>query len=296
MFRALGDRWGQLQSMEWLGALARIRGDYERATQLHRDGLRMAEALGLWPQAADQLSWLGRVAMHRGDHVQARNLHERALRLAARQSYAPGETFAELGLGLLARREGRLDAAEVHLRSVLERSRAIGVTPGVAMTLSLVELGFVAEQQGDAGAAQALHLDGLAASRKLGDPRATALALEGLAGARALAGHHGQAARLLGMADAARRSAGAPLPPAEQGDVARITAAARTALGEEAFASESALGANLDPDDPLSWISPAPPRHERLEAGNPLAGERRDIGRNGRRPDRGQPARTLEQD
>jgi len=279
MFHALGDHWGQLQSMEWLGALARIRGDYERATQLHRDGLRMAEELGSWPQAADQLSWLGRIAMHLGDHMQAQDLHERAMRLAARHSYTPGETFAELGLGLVARRQGRLDAAEAHLRSVLKRSRAVGVTPGVAETLSLVELGFVAEQRGDAAAAQALHLDGLAASRMLGDPCAMALALEGLAGARTLAGHHGLAARLLGMADAVRRSAGAPLPPAEQGDVARITAAARTALGEEAFASESEFGANLDPNDALSWISSASPRHEWLEAVSGLVGERRDIGR-----------------
>ncbi len=258
MFRALGDRWGQLQSMEWLGALARIRGDYGRATRLHRDGLRMAEELGLWPQAADQLSWLGRVAMHLGDHAQARDLHERAKRLAARHSYTPGETFAEIGLGLVARREGRLDAAEAHLRSVLERSRSADTVPGVGVTLSLAELGFVAEQRGDAAAAQTLHLDGFAASRKLGDPRAMALALEGLAGARALAGHHVQAARLLGMADAARRSAGAPLPPAEHGDVDRITATVRTALGEEAFASELAVGAKLDPHDAPGWISPVP--------------------------------------
>jgi hypothetical protein len=256
--------------------------------------LRIAEELGSWPQAADQLSWLGRIAMHHGDHAQARDLHERAMRLAARQSYTPGETFAELGLGLVARREGRLDAAEAHLRSVLERSRAVGVTPSVAVTLSLVELGFVAEQRGDAAAAQALHLDGLVASRKLGDPRTMALALGGLAGASALAGHHGQAARLLGMADAVRRSAGTPLPPPEQGDVARITAAARTALGEVAFASEFAFGANLDSHDPLHWTSHAPPPHEWLKAVSGLADERRDLGQNGRRPGPDQPARTLE--
>jgi hypothetical protein len=172
----------------------------------------------------------------------------------------PGETFAEIGLGLLARRQGRLDAAEAHLRSVLERSRPADIVPGVAVTLSLAELGFVAEQRGDAAAAQTLHLDSLAASRKLGDPRAMALALEGLAGARALAGHHGQAARLLGIAAAARRSAGAPLPPAEQGDVHRITATVRTALGEEAFASELAAGAKRDPQDALGLISPVPTR------------------------------------
>jgi predicted ATPase/DNA-binding SARP family transcriptional activator len=265
LFRALEDRWGQLQSMEWLGALARIRGDYGRATRLHRDGLRMAEELGLWPQAADQLSWLGRVAMHLGDHAQARDLHERAMRLAARQSYTPGETFAEIGLGLVARREGRLDTAEAHLRGVAERSRPADVEPGIGVALTLAELGFVAEQRGDATAAQTLHLDGFAAARKLGNPRAMALALEGLAGARALAGHHGQAARLLGMADAARRSAGSPLPPAEHGDVDRITAKVRTALGEEAFASEFAAGAKLDPHDALGLIGRVPtnPRRTR---------------------------------
>jgi predicted ATPase/DNA-binding SARP family transcriptional activator len=257
LFGALADRWGQLQSMEWLGALARIHGDYQRATRLHRDALHIAEALGLWPQAADQLSWLGRIAMHLGDHTQARDLHERAMRLAARHSYTPGATFAEIGLGLLARREGRLDAAETHLRGVLERSRLADDVPGVAVTLSLAELGFVAEQRGDAAAAQTLHLDSLATSRRLGDPRAMALALEGLAGARALAGHHRQAAQLLGIAAAARRSVRAPLPPAEQGDVNRITATVRTELGEDAFACEFAVGAKLDPEDALGLISPS---------------------------------------
>jgi hypothetical protein len=196
--------------------------------------------------------------MHLGDHAHAQDLHKRAMRRAARHSYTPGETFAELGLGLVARREGRLDAAEAHLRSVLERTRPADAAPSVAVALSLAELGFVAEQRGDAAAARALQLDAFAASRRLGDPRAMALALEGLAGAGALAGHHGQAARLLGMAGAARRSAGAPLPPPEQGDVDRITAAARAALGEEAFAREFAVGTKLDPHDALAWISPVP--------------------------------------
>jgi hypothetical protein len=68
-----------------------------------------------------------------------------------------------------------------------------------------------------------------------------------------LAGHHSQAARLLGTAEAARRSAGAPLPPAEHAEVDRITATVRTALGEEAYASEFAVGAKLDPHDALGW-------------------------------------------
>jgi hypothetical protein len=40
-----------------------------------------------------------------------------------------------------------------------------------------------------------------------------------------------------------------PLPPAEGGDVARITAAARTALGDEAFDAHVRRGSQLRPGE-----------------------------------------------
>ncbi|HEX2314310.1 MAG TPA: hypothetical protein VHJ17_11270, partial [Thermomonospora sp.] len=57
------------------------------------------------------------------------------------------------------------------------------------------------------------------------------------------------AARLLGAADAARRSVGAPLPAAERGDTDRITTAATTALGENAFTDAFAEGTALSVHD-----------------------------------------------
>ncbi|MQS34622.1 hypothetical protein, partial [Streptomyces katsurahamanus] len=74
------------------------------------------------------------------------------------------------------------------------------------------------------------------------DPRAHALALEGLAGVEALDGDHAGAARLLGRAAALRSSVGVPLPEAERGDVDRIGAAARAALGDAEFGSEFRAG------------------------------------------------------
>jgi predicted ATPase len=249
LFRDLGDRWGQIQATEWLGAHAIATGDNDLAARLYREGHRMAEELGLWPEAADQLSWLGRITLLTGDAAQARALHERAMRLAADHGYMPGAGFAEIGLAEAARRQGDLDAAERHLRRVLDHVRQTGLETGVADVLILAQLGFVAEQRGEAAAAGALHLDAFAIARKLGDPRALALALEGLAGAQALAGQHEHAAHLLGAATAARESAGAPLPPAERIDVDRITARLRTALGEADFAAAFRRGSELDPDD-----------------------------------------------
>ena len=254
LFVELGDRWGQLQATEWLGELAEVSGDYPLATELHTEGLRMAEELGLWPQASDRLSWLGRCALLAGDHRLAREHLERARRLATEQSYKPGEVFARMGQGFLARRQGRLDEAEEHLRAVLGWSRQAGFELGVAGALTLAELGFAAEQRGDPAAARRLHLDGLAVARGLGDPRAVALALEGLAGADALAGHPDHAAVLLGAAAAARESVGAPLPPAERGDIDRAMGLARHAVGEEAFAAGFDRGRSLAPDAALAHV------------------------------------------
>ncbi|MFF4624431.1 BTAD domain-containing putative transcriptional regulator [Nonomuraea jabiensis] len=246
LFRELGDRWGELRAAENLGTLAEITGDYERAAELRADGLRMAEELGLWSSVSDALSRLGRIALLTGDHARADDYHERARRLAVAQSNRPAEEFAELGLALSARRQGRLDEAERRLRAWLGWVRDVAGEPGAALILA--ELGFVAEQRGDAAAALELQLEGLRAARRVGDPRATALALEGLAGARALGGRHEEAALLLGRAAALRAAAGAPLPAGERGDVDRITAAVRAVLGQEALDAALARGAAAEPE------------------------------------------------
>ncbi|MFI0449599.1 BTAD domain-containing putative transcriptional regulator [Actinomadura sp. 6N118] len=235
LFRDAGDRWGLLQATEVLGVLAEAVGDYERAARLHRDGLAMAEELGSYAEVSYKLSRLGRIALLTGDHAEAAELHERGRRIAAEQSHKRMEQFAEIGLALVARRRGDLDAAERYLRTWVDWIRDVDGAPGLALVLA--ELGFVAEQRGDARMAAELHSEGLAAARSTGNPRAVALAFEGLAGAAALDGKAGEAARLLGEAAAARAAAGAPLPPAERGDVDRITAAVRGVLSEEEFDS-----------------------------------------------------------
>ncbi|MFG2075956.1 BTAD domain-containing putative transcriptional regulator [Nonomuraea maritima] len=252
LFRRLGDRWGELRAAENLGTLAEITGDYERAAALRREGLTMAEELGLWSSVSDALSRLGRIALLTGDHAAADEHHERAARLAAAQSNRPAEEFAELGLALSARRQGRLAEAERRLRTWLSWVEDVSGDPGAALILA--ELGFVAEQRGDAAGALDLQRRALAVARKVGDPRAIALALEGLAGALALDGHPEQAARFLGRAAALRASAGAPLPPAERGDVNRIEATLRTALGPDTVAAAMTNGATLPLED-----QPSPP-------------------------------------
>ncbi|WP_460444151.1 ATP-binding protein, partial [Amycolatopsis cihanbeyliensis] len=202
LFRGLGERWGQSQAMSLLAVLAEVTGDHAGAAELHSAGLRLAEELGLWTEAADRLAGLGRIELLRGDHARSWELHERGMRLAAEQGSKGVELYAQIGLGLGARREGKLDLAEEQLNAVLDWNVRVRAEEHNAVPLALVlaELGFVAEQRGDAAGARARHLRGLALARRTRDPRALALAMEGLAGAQALAGHHEHAARLLGAA------------------------------------------------------------------------------------------------
>ncbi|MGW2771415.1 AfsR/SARP family transcriptional regulator [Streptomyces olivaceoviridis] len=248
LFRELGDGWGELQTVSPLAVLAEIKGEYTRAAHRQREGLRIARELCLQAEVSARLSGLGRLALLARDFDRARRLHEQARRIAVEQGYKYGEIHADMGLALGARRSGDLDAAEAHLRRI--RAAHADVSSPAGDHLRHAELGFLAELRGDAARSAAHHLRGLRIAHSLDEPRALALSLEGLAGTAALCGHRSGAtcaALLLGAAHAARRSVGAPLPPAERGDVDRVTAAARAVLGPRAFTEAFERGARLTP-------------------------------------------------
>ncbi|MFD9458066.1 BTAD domain-containing putative transcriptional regulator [Streptomyces sp. NPDC059985] len=247
LFSALGDRWGQLQTVFPRAALHEIAGDHPRAARLHEEGLALAEELGLWTEAAKRLCALGRLALLTGDLTAARERHDRARKLAREQNHGAGEADARIGLGMIARRTGDLRGAESHMDAVLAWFRATGYGPGAA--LALAELGFTAELRGEPSRARALHAEGLAVARELGDVRAQALAWEGLAGAAAAGGAAERAAELLGAAHAARLSTGAPLPEAERHDVDRVWSACLAAAGPAASEAAFVRGMSRAPQD-----------------------------------------------
>jgi hypothetical protein len=245
LFAELGDRWGRLQATDWVGALAELRGEYERAAALHREGLRWAEELGLWPHVGGKLSWLAWLAVQTRDYTQGRELAERAYRLAVEQDSPSATVFAELSLGFAARRDGKLDVATAHLTRLAERGRG-EAQPALYLPMVLVELGYAAEQGGDPAAGLALHVEAFDVAAAMAASRDAVIALEGMASA---VGSPEVAARLLGAAAAARRATAAPAAPAERDEIDRVTDRVLAALGRERFDELVAEGARLSPGE-----------------------------------------------
>jgi predicted ATPase/DNA-binding SARP family transcriptional activator len=236
LFAELGDRWGRLQATDWVGGLAEIRAEYDKAAALHRDGLRWAEELSLWVEVGSKLSWLAWIAVQTRDYAQAHELGARALKLAEESDYPAAAVFAELSVGFAARRDGKLDVASAHLEhlvAVAEREEQ----PALYLPMVLVELGYAAELGGDPAAALELHKRAFDAAEAMGAPRDMISALEGIASATA---DPETAARVLGAAADARTRQGLTAGPAERDEIERV---ARRLRG-----FEEAMKAGLSPD------------------------------------------------
>jgi predicted ATPase/DNA-binding SARP family transcriptional activator len=246
LFAQLGDRWGRLQASDWLGGLAEFQGRSERAAAVHRAGLRWATELSLWPAVGAKLSWLAWLAVQGRDYENAREMAERAYRLAVEQGAPTAVVFAEMSLGMAARRSGRLEPAVTHLTRIAERGRAEPQPPPY-LPMILVELGYTRERQGDLAAARALHVEAYEAA--IGSTRDGIGAVEGLA---ALA-EPAAAARMLGAAATARDQNAAPAAPAEQDELDRVARRAVASLGRERFDELVAEGAKLSLDQAVAF-------------------------------------------
>ncbi|MGC5379210.1 BTAD domain-containing putative transcriptional regulator [Micromonospora sp. DT68] len=245
LFAKLGDRWGRLVATEWVGGLADMRGEHERAAALHREGLRWAEELALWPQVGSTLSWLAWLAVQTRDYAQGRELAERAYQMALEQATPSAIVFAQMSLALAARRDGKRDVAVTHLSHLVEQGRA-EPCPALYLPLVLVELGYAVEQDGDPDAALALHVEAFAAAEAIASTRDTIGPLEGMASA---VRSPEAAARLLGAAAAARLATHSPASPAERDETDRVAERVLAVLGRERFDALVAEGMELSPSE-----------------------------------------------
>ena len=283
LFRELGDTYGIGAALSGLGAVASWQGDYPAAWALLVEGLALLRQLGDKRQIGAALICLGLVALHQGDYPAARAQHEESLALSReledkrdiglarmylglgalyRGDFPPAQALLEESLALfreledqwgtdttltllgnLALAKGEYPVARARHEESLARCRELVDRLGIAEALN--GLGTGACRQGDYRRAGGLYAESLTLCRTVGDTRLSAEVLEGLAGVAAAQGQAHTAAQLLGATDTLRAATAAPVPPPRRADYDRTVAAARAALGEDAFAVAWAAGQAL---------------------------------------------------
>jgi predicted ATPase/DNA-binding SARP family transcriptional activator len=256
-FRALGDRWGMAMALEQLAELAAWRGDRARSIALTDEALDLAGQLDAVDDVAGLLCRRAGGSVRAGDLAGAGADYERAAELARRAGTPEKLANAHHGLGAVARLRGDLAEARRLCETALAECPTGWFAAEETRAEILIALGRIAEAEGDAGEARAWHRRALTAtlattlgSRGSAGPPAAA---EALAGVALLEGDPEHAALLLGVGRLLRGSSVAGDP-----DVARVSAAAKARIGEEAFELAYQQGAAMTRDQALATLG-APP-------------------------------------
>ena len=125
LYRDLGDRLGQMNTLLWTGTLQRVTGDYLAATGSLSRALELSRSLGNRLGEANALHYLGAVRGATGDHAAAASDLLLALDLFRGLGDRQGEANALCYLGDVQVQAGEYDAAAGSLTRALR-----GVPPG----------------------------------------------------------------------------------------------------------------------------------------------------------------------
>jgi tetratricopeptide (TPR) repeat protein len=261
--RALGSKGGTAWSLELLGMIAWVMGDYPRATVHNEESLALYRELGDRRGMASVLHQLGDVAREQGDYARATELfaESRGLYLELNDSWGIAAGF--LGMGDVLLNQGNATRAALSFEQAVDMYRVIGDKGQWATALRC--LGRAAHVQGDDERAFALYMESLVSFREQQKVQGVAGCLVNIASVWGARGRPIRAARLLG---AAQTLFGPRFVPSvgitgllvdEERDVANV----RAQLDEATFAAawaegqaltlEQAIAEALDDETPASW-------------------------------------------
>lgn len=241
--RALGDRPGIAASLNNVGILARKQRDLARARALYEESLSIKHDGNDTAGIAVTLHNLAGIARDEGEYERATALlnESLALRRAVGDRWGIGLTLSVLGQ--VALKQGDWRTARRLLDESLAIKRELGDTAGI--TLSLRYLAEVAWSRGDLGRAAALYRESLALLRILGTKDDIDECLDGLAAVAAAQGQMERVPLLVGAAAHLRDDAGDDRSADERALMDDAAAAARRALGGDAFDALWAAGRTM---------------------------------------------------
>ncbi|CAG0927894.1 Putative HTH-type transcriptional regulator [Thermoflexales bacterium] len=222
---------------EWgAGMLIAVSRDEVRAA------VHLERSLRLWERTEDTrgiagaLTALGARAMYQGNYGRAIHYQREALKLYESEGELQGLAYAHNALGESLRAAGDYAASRAHYQASLELAQQTDHQRGVAVAIS--NLAQVEIAEGQLATAREHLITGLALFREIGDAvnvAACVMSLGCLYAAFNTEAEALQAAQLFGLADRVLRESGGTLEAADRREAEKYQAAARAALGDDAF-------------------------------------------------------------
>jgi predicted ATPase/class 3 adenylate cyclase len=233
-----------------LGGAAFVQGDLDEARALIEAAQADAKALGFRLVEARALHQLGVIAVAQGNFDHATDLLTRAETDYRDVGSWIDIAFCRNDLGYIRLSQGNTDVAMALFEDAMAIARERG--DQIAIALMQVSLGDALSVQGNIAGAAEMFRDGLTAAQKLADERTIAGCLRGLASVALVDGRVAQAVRLLAAEDASRAPNRLHIfgYAAERREHDLDTA--RSALGQDPFASAWDQGTVLQVDEAVA--------------------------------------------
>jgi len=236
-----------------LGILAMFQREHQRASGLFEESLALYKTAGSITFTSMLLYFLSRTRLREGELTQARVLIEEVQALV-RIVHSKWEGALALNvMGEIALLQGEMERAERLLGESIQLSQEMGDRQNMVCTRLM--LASLALTQGNDASARAQYEEGLALALELGATGAIAAGLKGLGCVAAAQGHSTWTALLWGAAENFPESLNVYIP---QTLFERARAAARTHLGEAAFARALADGRAMTPVQALAAYKALP--------------------------------------
>jgi len=222
------------------GQFAYFTGQYAASRRFLEESLAIARAIAVPARIADALQPLGLACLAEGDTDSARKHLEDALGLVRGLGDKRNIAAALVALAQLRRAEGKLAAAEPLYQDALALAHEIGDHETIAvvlLNLSMTSIGLGAHDRAAKSLLEALDIVEQTGSRRTGQS-----VLEVAAGLAAARSESEFAARLYGTAQAQQAVNSLRRSAADEAFLEPLVAAARAALGDEAFLEAEARG------------------------------------------------------
>ena len=251
VFQSIGDDWGESWSTRYLGQIADIQGDYQRAYNLQKQALDGFDRIGdIW-NVSHSYYLLGWSAYRYNDFQVAEWAYENSLQKCGIVADKVMEAHVLKGVAQLALQKKDIYYAEELFLEAIEACQKIGDETCYASAMK--DLAEIKQRQGDNLKARELLGKSLRGYEQLGNEENMIWVIERFASLAYSSGDNGKAARLLGFCDTYYETGKLPLPKIFNDQHYQLVSSMKNLLGKDLYQQFAVQGAAMSLDEAVAY-------------------------------------------